>query len=806
MGAGSFRVDTIALPDGTQTQVGIFTVVAVADYSLEGQVDEFQWQLKMNDLNAGIFQASYGRIVVEVFLSSDSWGLAQAELILHQNPNSPAYATYGKFGRFGEAVHLFSWPASSRHTLVHEFGHHAWGLGDEYTAPLLSDQIDSASPSPDNTIIPIDNPQNSAADVAGSHAVLKFGINIERRIVTGYDPIGGTVTVDAPFSADPITAKGGIVWFQRAAACAASVSDRFCIMDSFPASGNTPKFDFCISAVHDPDGDTLHTARYPGEACWDVMVRIMSDRWGFPLTAPQSLSIFNSPVPEVAIFALEKEARVALAMDRSGSMGTDGKIQGARYGVEFWLRSLAHTEADCLSLLWYNAGITLQLELDQYTDAQAIDDAITVMNNDVPPAGWTNIRDALYRAREEIQSRDGRAAIQAVILLTDGIHNRPEGTDAREVIPSFQADGIQIICVGLGGPDNIDYDVLEALADDTGGAVIRVEGGGIPSIERGLADAEAVLRLGKVQEGDLNLAPLPREVLAIGQKEHPTLAKLMAALKFDSVKSMLKNPPPGVAVTSFFVEEGAQAAKFSAFYWRGQSLWLYLIDPDGHPVDVESSGNTLIRPAAPFISVQVKAPKSGRWWAVISGAAGIHPIPVLYLGMVANRRVVVSGGCRRQIENAGDAVDFWAAATFGDRLSGLHVDVRITKPNGATHLIQLSDDDPSDPGSGDYRGLFVADLPGAYHYTMRIRSTTDLQAAGGMHRLAHANPKTHDRVSLQTNAKAFTRVLSGYFDVGKRPTPRDIDSLKEQLRWPIQPRKNKLVRIALGRPDEKAAL
>ena len=804
MGAGSFRVDTITLPDGTQTQAGIFTLVAVADYSIEGLADEFQWPLKFNDLNQGIFQASLGKIVIEVFLSDDSWGLGQAEFILHQNQTSPAYATLGKFGRFGEAVHLFSWVGSPRHTMVHEFGHHVWGLGDEYTAPLLSDLIDTSSPSPGNDIISIENPQNAAADVVDSRAVLKFGDNIERRLVTDYDVSAGTVTVSTPFSADPTTATGATVWFQRPAACSDNTTDRFCIMDSFPGVGGTPKFDFCISAGHDPDGDTLHTGLYPVESCWDVMERVMTERWDFSLPAPEELVINPFVPPEVVPFPLVKEARVVLAMDRSGSMGTSGKIQGARHGVEYWLRTLADSSEDWLSLLWYNENIHPQLGLDQYSDSQ-VEDAIEVMN-DQAASGWTNILDALWQARDEIQSRDERAAVQAVVLLTDGIHNRPEGTDAREVIPTFQAEGIQIICVGLGGPDNIDYGVLEALADETGGTVIRVESGGNEAIEKGLADAEAILRQGKVQEGDLSLAPLPKEVLALGHKEQPAFEKPVKKIGFDSGEEMMKTPPSGVAVISFYVEEGAQMAKFSTFYHLNQNLWLYLIDPDGNPVDFDSAGSTLIRPSAPFTSAQVKGPKAGRWKAVITGAEGIHPVSVLYLGMVVNRRVIVSGGCRHHVENEGDAVAFWATATFRDRLSGLRVKTRITGPNGAHHLIQLSDDDPLDPGSGDYRGVFVADLPGSYRYTMRISGNKSIQSAGGMHRLSHADPKNHEKISLETKTPAFTRVISGFFDVGKRPVPKDIDELKGTKRWPEKPRKNKLTPLKLKQPETKAKM
>ena len=316
------------------------------------------------------------------------------------------------------------------------------------------------------------------------------------------------------------------------------------------------------------------------------------------------------------------------------------------------------------------------------------------------------------------------------------------------------------------------FSVAEELARETGGTVIRVDGAGIEAIERGLCDAEAVLRKGKVQEGEVNVAPLPKKIVALGEKSQPPFAKFLDAMRFRSIKELLDSPPQGLTVVPFYVEEGAQLAKFSSFYPADQ--WLYLLDPDGAPIDFSAPRNALIRPSSPFTSAKVRAPKVGRWWAIITGATGAAPVKALYLAMVDNRDVVLAGGCR-PVAAVGEAVDFWASATFRDRLSGLRVKAEIVAPNGARHPIDLSDSGADDPGSGEYLGLFIPEAPGPYRYTIRISSRGNASLAGSMHRLLHAEPKKNSNIPLAAKAPAFVRLLTGYFDVGKRPIPKDHD-------------------------------
>lgn len=812
MGAGHFseREISVTFPDGVNDEfrTGVFTIVAVAepgyDLNLEDLFDEdtqfsieaFQWVQRLNDLHQGVLQATNGQMGVRVYLSDQGCGLGQAELILHEADNSPAYATFGGFGRFGQAVHLFGQFATDRHTMVHEFGHHAWALGDEYTKPVLTFAINTdfehepnTDPSVINSTVPLLDPTNIPDDIVGSRAILSFGETLERIEVSAFDPALETLTVVNPFSQDPRTAPQPFVFIQRilGAGCSGDLGARFSIMESDDNSPN--KVEFCVEANHDLNQQTSHTALYldpdlpaagQDTSCWRVISDVMQNRFEYPVEPVEPGTNWNGIPAEVEILKLAKEARVALVMDRSGSMATNNKIQSARFGVEYWLESLARNDEDFLSLSWFNEEIHQQLALDQYNVDDEIADIVSAMD-DVDPDGNTNIRDALVTARESIVSRPDRAAMQAVVLLTDGIHNRPLGTEATEVIDSFQEAGVQIICVALGGPESVDYETLEKLADDTGGTVIRVEGDN-QAIVDGLMQAEGVLRNGLAEASDAQVAPSPKEVLSIARKgKLPRFVDFVRASGFVSAEALLQNPPEGVTVIPFHVEKGASRAKISLAYPQGQKLWAYLVSPEGSLIDFTTDGYTLINPDAPFTSAMIDSPAAGVWKAVVWGAQGNAPITTNYVVTVENPSVVVTGGCTTEV-GVGSVLYLSAAATYADRLSGIHVRAEITAPNGTTYTVPMNDNSGHEFGDGDYQGLFVPEYAGSHKVRIRINSTGSATRAGAIHRAIHMGDKGPAKMSIAAKAPAFRRVIQTYFDAGTRPEPKDRDPARRTKR------------------------
>ena len=89
MGAGSFRTETVTRLDGSQLEIGVFTIIVVADYPLvipatasdpENTVEKDRWIFNfLTAAEVGIFEATEGQIAFRIYLSDESCGLGQAE-------------------------------------------------------------------------------------------------------------------------------------------------------------------------------------------------------------------------------------------------------------------------------------------------------------------------------------------------------------------------------------------------------------------------------------------------------------------------------------------------------------------------------------------------------------------------------------------------------------------------------------------------------------------------------------------------------------------------------------------------------
>lgn len=847
MGTGSLNNET-----------GEFNFVVVADHPWnDGEKDA--WKARFIEASRALHEATEGQLRFgQIFMADEAWGLGHAEFVLHDFP-ATAYATYGGYGQLGQSIQLFADQLTGNPlTIVHEFGHHAFELGDEYSGPVVEDAIDADFPIPayDNydpeedpeppryNVVPLLPSELDSQSLQYGYAILKFGGVIRRMIVSdstnpptylGHTPTQLTVAGD--FGQDPRTANGERVFYQPqynysypeypdgiVIRCPGLGIDsaNYCLMDHYEAEpGDEAVTEFCSQGNHDPDEDTSHSDRHGGLSCWEVIQQVMQDKYSFSLAAPNPAAPGQQTDDSPYFFDLEKEARIALVMDRSGSMGTDNKIQGARHGVEMWIDN-AHQDDDWLSVIWFNDEPDLRLALAQI-DADQID-TIKEEVNDVDPGGWTNIRDSLYEAVEQIQSANGRAAVQAIVLLTDGVHNRPFDTEISEAIPTLQDAGIPVYAIALGTPENVDYDALEELTRETGGMILQVgllednEGSPLTPDEQLAYIAIHIflvndwLRNGFIQVAGQIVGGAPPEstfgkAITEVRGRRLGLKKLAKLQDLDGIHGFVKkHEHPHVFTVPFLVEEGASKARVAITHASDQEFHLYLIDPEGKPVDfTASSGATLVAPESPYEIAMAKEPKPGLWHAVVVRAATGAATHVNCSVGVENRMIVVHADCDRVVD-LDMPVGISAGAVWGDRLSGLRVTAQLTGPNGSTHTVVLTDETSAEPNSGDYRGVFVPEEYGRYRGTVRIMSRGKAQYAGGMHRVTHAPQEGRKPVELDLHSKApaFVRRIPIYFDVGKRPKVKDLDGRRREhgKRAPVRPREKKLTPLNIDKALE----
>ncbi len=811
-----------------------FVIVAPHTWTV---AEKAEWQALFIDASRALYEASEGQLSFgKIFMANEGWGLGLAEFVVHDFP-STAYATHGGYGTLGLSVQLFSDERlGDPRTIVHEFGHHAFGLGDEYTGPVQQDEIDTEAPLPDPTffnVVPLQPSENDSQSLQYGYAILQFEGRIERVIVQDHTPT--QLTASNAFTQDPRTADNGRIFcqpqynytypqfpegIQIRCRDVGVQNANYCLMERYRTeSGTEAVTEFCSQDNHDPDNDTSHDERHGGLSCWQVIQQVMQDRYGVSLTAPNPAQGGQQTDGYPFFYDLVKEARIALVMDRSGSMGHDNKIQGARFGIEQWITGF-HEDTDWLSVIWFNEDYDVKLALDQIDPSQA--DMIIDQVNNVDPGGWTNIKESLLEAVDQIQGEDGRAAVQAIVLLTDGIHNRPDGTTIDEAIPTLQDAGIPVYVIALGTPENVDYDALEELVTETGGAINQVglaedaDGNTLPPDQQNaviainIFEMNNLLRNGLVNVGNLTVAGAPPEsefgkIIIDARGKRLTLKDLVKLNGLDNISGFVKKHRHPYAFTvPFVVEEGASKARFAITYEQKQKFHLSLIDPEGNPVDfTASSGAVLIAPEkSPYATAILNNPKRGLWHAVIGRASTGTTTRVNYSAGVENRMIVVHADCDREVM-VGMPTRISASAVWGDRLSGLSVAARLTGPDGSTHSIVLGDETSEEPNSGDYRGVFTPEKHGRYVGEVRIVSRGRAQDAGSIHRAVHAPQKKDEAAvyDMRSKAPGFIRRIPLYFDAGTRPTPKDLDEPRRGrgTRAPVQKRKKELTPLNIDK-------
>jgi hypothetical protein len=795
---------------------GTFDMTVVANFAMSA-ADWTAWERTIRKASELFWNASEGQVRFgQIFVCDDSIGIDTAEMILH-NAGDPSYGTFGGFGSPGQALHLMPYVRTAGPlTILHEMGHHVWSLNEEYSAPLDQDEIDDTNPAPNNSTIPIVDTGRAVNELVGKDALLKFGGLIERRQVTANTAT--TVTVNTAFPDLPTNNEYNYVYYQSAAECSAVANSNYCIMENSRGAAGTfnnagtwvpaanPVTEYCTASNHDPDNDTAQEASQ-GKSCWETIV----DRAEFAGLAVPDPAAGAAPGGFVDLdwIVLDKQPRFSLVIDRSGSMASGAKMADAQHGTIYWLEFCA-LGTDLLSIHWYDDQIEDIIpdmtEVSTLANLQPQKDAI----NALTPRGATNIRDGLFRALDAIQALPTRAAVQVVLLLTDGQHNTPWGSSATEVLPEFQDGGVRIYSLGVGSPALVDMDTLDALGEGTGGRSYSVGDNDPGQVEAAMIEINAEVRGGIIttqpvlfpdtkKRGPLDKL-IPKKPVSDKRprrpawKDRPGLDAVLKALRLN-VRDLLRlkgQPTDRIVAIPAPVEDGVERVSFSLVYPEPGQVWLYLIDP---------AGNQYLGPRmqqvvsmAPHEFAVVTRPKPGLWHMV---AVRTRPGPAFTLRAIAgveNRAINVYGGASSPHVMSG-VVTVWARGRSFHELSGLRVIATIESPTGARKRIRLHDDDPEEPESGVYTGAYTPRTTGRHHGWIWVQNTGRPTVAGPLRLALDA---VAGAAPLDVDVPRFVRVIPFYFDVGERPPLKVSD--EKPGKQPIPRRRvRKIISAARGK-------
>jgi Ca-activated chloride channel family protein len=203
------------------------------------------------------------------------------------------------------------------------------------------------------------------------------------------------------------------------------------------------------------------------------------DSPGSPLTkengvdASQPQTTLQLPTPDVVqvvqnVWALTKrKTNVFLVVDTSGSMNGD-KLDNAQAALKTFLAQIP-TDQERVGLVEFNSGIANIIELDTLGVNRP---ALTSAVNTLEAGGNTALLDAVRTAYWRLQRQADPERINAIVAMTDGKENASDVT-IRQLAEEIRAGNQQIpvIIFSVAYGDDADYEMLQALADASGGQV-----------------------------------------------------------------------------------------------------------------------------------------------------------------------------------------------------------------------------------------------------------------------------------------------------------------------------------------------
>ncbi len=752
-----------------------------------------QWQRAVSKASELLYDATQGQLRIgNVYFADDGNGEASADMILY--PSGDPSFNSGRFGTSGAAIHLMPYVKEEVLTVLHELGHSLWALGEEYSQSPTSHPIDTSPPAPNKKTIPIveSTLANDELVADEARALLTIAGQIERRDVVANTST--SITVDADYSVLPTDADTTTVRIQRPAECATDEDANFCIMEnSRDAAGELqpdgtwvpaaqPVTEFCTDSNHDPDADTDQESDH-GDSCWETIANTPGYT-GFSVPNPADPGPAAGS-PPVTFFVLDPDPRFAIVLDRSGSMGEGTKLPDAQHGAVYWVEFCTVT-GDQLTVIWYDQTRSVLLplvEVDSLTSQQR-EDLIDEINA-LTPGGATGIRDALFESLTQLSSPPTRAATQVSLLLTDGKHNTPIFSSAEEAVPTLRENGVRVYTLGVGAPNEVDMPTLDAIAEGTGGRSYAVGSGDESEIETTMVEINAEVRGGIIDSVPATLPDADRSdadeqlyAAVVGKEERPPFEKVAGMLGLRPSRKEWSGPRGRAVSLRMFVEEGAERCSFSLLHPETDMLWLYLVDPDGQPVDVGAPGHDHVRSRAPHEFSVVRDPKPG-WWTLIVVRPQAGPeVRCRVIGGIENRKLRTYAVMPAQAVLK-SAVTVEAGASYGLPLTAVEVAGRLTTPSGGRVGLAFSDYDGREH-TGVYRSSFLPTRVGLYRGAVTITGTPRSRSALELTRIMHLEDPGAGVLDLSNDAPLFRRTIPVQVLVRSPRTVIEDDKLEQK--------------------------
>ena len=217
-----------------------------------------------------------------------------------------------------------------------------------------------------------------------------------------------------------------------------------------------------------------HQEHMHAEACWQTIASYCSSEYGAAMTEP---AVVNTADPaghvNPAWIVIGDQLRYVICVDKSFSMN-GSKIDKAKHGANLFVDLGHEGTGERIAVTSFSGGAGYDPPADvDFTLTEVVTDAVKDDARDaielIEVENMTAIGDGMRVSLDELETlAQNDACVEAVILLSDGEHNYgAEHPD--DVIPDLRDRGARVFTIGLGSAPILDEDLLQHIADETGG-------------------------------------------------------------------------------------------------------------------------------------------------------------------------------------------------------------------------------------------------------------------------------------------------------------------------------------------------
>ncbi len=638
-----------------------------------------QWHEILAWASQMLWQASEGQMRLGriEYVNNDSSDIGQPDLYVTQGPNKQSWQL--GFGEISGGHMLIGVPniIDRPGLLVHELGHYVWDLYEEY----------------------LDENGNAGFCIDDA---LASGCCIMQADSNSIDLSSGTPLWTQPTAGEPLVTQ-------------------FCQHNHAVANFNH----------RETLPRTLQELEH-GVDCWRKIrehtpsLTLLGTSPPVPLPSDAA----PDPIPPVTMVEVNSGSRFVLALDRSGSMATDGAIEGVRYAAATWidLEALFAVESEVvgqapegneLGMVSFATSATPDFPPTVITQGDFEDfpgeDEQTIARNVLVPGGSTNITEALDVADMQL---DMGAPVwnRAILLFSDGKHN--VGVEPLAKAAQIAAGGTTIHTVGFG--PEADIETLLAItktppfdpsSPKVAGVHRHIESTTDASFNEWEINSELSYLAAHSHSSELNharvmLDPDPMDDEGPqGEPGSPDDLAFIAGLSKSDVERL-----GHMFDLEVEIEEGATRATFVATFRSRDSLFAYLLGPDGQPQS-PIDGVFAARPGHAIYSID--DPAEGPWTMRIRRRdirrEDQAPAALFAFGETPALTTVLIGAS--DIHAVDEAVPLRAGVQFPRILTAIEIRIRPEDdPEGWVRFeesarlgqYRLNLDSPGQPGSHGY--------------------------------------------------------------------------------------------------------